>query len=221
MSAEPVRGWCQHELQRELPGLGLVSTAVDLGGRRSLTGASPPALMAQLRELSNRWRGPRAVSVRQEPVPAAYRVFFRQIGLDPDITRTPIERAALARMLEGGFLSRGLLTDVITLALMDTAVPVWALDADTVDGPLGIRASRAGERLGRGADGPALGGGRLVVADADRAVAILFDDPFGEHRPKRATRRLVLYTVQVAGVPSLHVEETLWACHAALVEACS
>jgi DNA/RNA-binding domain of Phe-tRNA-synthetase-like protein len=218
---EPVRGWCDQELQCELPGLGLVCAAVGLGGRRSPTGASPPSVMASLSELSNRWRGQRAVGVRQEPVPAAYRVFFRQIGLDPDVTRTPIERAALARMLEGGFLSRGLLADVITLALLDTAVPVWALDADTVEGPLGIRASRPAERLGRGADGPVLGGGRLVVADADRAVAILFDDPPGEHRTKRSTRRLLLYAVQVAGVPSLHVEETLWACHAALAEACS
>jgi DNA/RNA-binding domain of Phe-tRNA-synthetase-like protein len=219
--SEPVRGWCDLELQRELPGLGLVCAAVELGGGRSPTGASPQAVMASLSELSNRWRGQRAVGVRQEPVPAAYRVFFRQIGLDPDVTRTPVERAALVRVLEGGFVSRGLIADVITLALMDTGVPVWALDADTLAGPLGIRASRTDERLGRGADGPRLGGGRLVVADEDGAVAILFDEPPREHRPKRSTRRLSLYAVQVAGVPSLHVEETLWACHAALVEACS
>jgi len=219
--ARPVRGWCEQELQRELPGLGLVWTGMQVGGRRSLTGASPRPVMRQLSELSNRWRGARAINVRQEPVPAAYRVFFRQIGLDPDATRTPIEQAVLARMLEGGFVSRGLLADVITLALVDTAVPVWALDADTVDGPLGIRPSRPGERLGRGGDGPVLGGGRLVVADADGTVAILFEHPPDEHRPKRSTRSLLLYTVQVAGVPSLHVEETLWACRSALADACS
>jgi DNA/RNA-binding domain of Phe-tRNA-synthetase-like protein len=219
-SAAPTLGWCEPDVQRELPGLALVSTSVELGGRRALTGASPPAVMARLRELSNRWRGARAVGVRQEPVPAAYRVFFRQIGLDPDATRTPIEQAVLARMLEGGFVSRGLLADVITLALMDTAVPLWALDADTFEGELGIRASRPGERLGRAADGALLGGGRLVVAGADGIVAILFDRPAAEHRPRRSTRRLVLYAVQVAGVPSLHVEETLWACRAALVDAC-
>lgn len=221
MSAEPTRGWCEQELQSELPGLGLVCSRVELGGRRAATSASPPTVMARLSEVSNRWRGQRAVSVRQEPVPAAYRVFFRQIGLDPDVTRTPIEQAALARMRDGGVLSRGLLADVTTLALMDTAVPVWVLDADTVDGPLGVRASRPGERLGRDAEGPTLGRGRLVVADAERAVAILFDEPPGEHRPKRSTRRLLLYAVQVAGVPWLHVEETLWACHNALVQACS
>ena len=79
------------------------------------------------------------MNVRQEPIPAAYRVFFRHIGLDPDVTRTPIEAAVLERMLEGGFLSEGLLADILTIGLIDTAVPVWALDADTVNGPLGIR----------------------------------------------------------------------------------
>ena len=220
-AGRPVRGWCERELERELPGLGLVWTQVELAGRRSLTGASPRPVMRQLSELSNRWRGARAINVRQEPVPAAYRVFFRQIGLDPDATRTPIEQAALARMLQGGFVSRGLLADVITLALLDTAVPVWALDGDTVAVPLGIRPSRCGDRLGRGAEAPVLGAGRLVVADADATVALLFDHPCDEHRPKRSTRNLLLYTVQVAGVPSLHVEETLWACRNALAEACS
>jgi DNA/RNA-binding domain of Phe-tRNA-synthetase-like protein len=182
----------------------------------SLTGRSTPAVLARLRELSNRWRGARAVNVRQEAVPAAYRVFFRHIGLDPDVTRTPIEAAVLERMLDGGFLSEGLLPDVLTLGLIDTGVPVWALDADTLNGPLGIRLSRAGERLGSGTDGPTMGAGRLVVADADHALSILFDMPALPHAPMSTTRRLSIYAVQVAGVPALHVEETLWSCRSAL-----
>ncbi len=129
-----MRGWCEREVQQELPGLGLMCTTIELAPRSSLTGSSPPAVLARLRELSNRWRGARAVNVRQEPIPAAYRVFFRHIGLDPDVTRTPIEAAVLERMLEGGFLSEGLLADILTIGLIDTAVPVWALDADTVNG---------------------------------------------------------------------------------------
>jgi len=218
MSGEPIRGWCDREVQRELPGLGLMFTDVEVHFDGSLTGSSTPAVTARLRELSNRWRGARAVNVRQEHVPAAYRVFFRHIGLDPDVTRTPIEAAVLERMLDGGFLSEGLLADVLTLGLIDTAVPVWALDADTLNGPLGIRLSRAEERLGGGSDGPSLGAGRLVVADADNALAILFDDPAPHHAPTSATRRLSLYAVQVAGVPALHVEETLWSCRSALAQ---
>ncbi|HEX4838146.1 MAG TPA: hypothetical protein VFV03_06455 [Solirubrobacteraceae bacterium] len=218
MSGEPVRGWCEREVQQELPGLGLMNTCVEVGLAGSLTGSSTPAVLRRLRELSNRWRGARAVNVRQEPIPAAYRVFFRHIGLDPDVTRTPIEAAVLERMLDGGFLSEGLLADILTIALIDTAVPVWALDADTVDGPLGIRLSRAEERLGRGVDGPNLGAGKLVVADADSALAILFGEPGPGHEPTAATRRLALFAVQVEGVPTLHVEETLWTCRSALAE---
>lgn len=218
-SGNPTRGWCDHEVQQELPGLGLMFTGVEVHHGVSLTGRSTPAVLAHLRELSNRWRGARAVNVRQEAVPAAYRVFFRHIGLDPDVTRTPIEAAVLERMLDGGFLSEGLLPDILTLGLIDTAVPVWALDADTLKGPLGIRLSRAGERLGSGTDGPSLGAGRIVVADADHALSILFDRPSPPHAPTSSTRRLSLYAVQVAGVPALHVEETLWSCRSALAHA--
>jgi DNA/RNA-binding domain of Phe-tRNA-synthetase-like protein len=212
----PARGWCEREVQQELPGLGLMSATLEPELSGSLTGPSPPALRRRLHEHSNRWRGARAVNVRQEAIPAAYRVFFRHIGLDPDITRTPIEAAVLERMLDGGFLSESLIADVLTLALIDTAVPVWALDADTVNGPLGIRLSRAGERLGRSSEGPSLGAGRLVVADADCPLAVLFGDPAPCHEPTAATRRLALFAVQVAGVPALHVEETLWTCRTAL-----
>ena len=130
----------------------------EVRGRRAgppLTGPSTREVSERLRELSNRFRGARAVGVRREPVPAAYRVFFRQIGLDPTSVRTPIEAAVLERMLRGGFLGGGLLADVLLIALIDTGVPVWALDADSVDGPLGIRPSREGERLGR-SRGPGL-----------------------------------------------------------------
>lgn len=216
MSDEPVRGWCEREVQQELPGLGLMCTTIELALGRSLTGNSPPAVLARLRELSNRWRGARAVNVRQEPIPAAYRVFFRHIGLDPDVTRTPIEAAVLERMLEGGFLSEGLLADILTIGLIDTAVPVWALDADTVNGPLGIRVTRSEEGLGRGHEGPSLGAGRLVVADAASPLAILFGQLAPGHEPSSQTRRLSLFAVQVAGVPALHAEETLWACRSAL-----
>ncbi len=76
---------------------------VEVGRAGSLTGASPPDIQQRLRERSSRFRGARAVGIRLEPVPAAYRVFFRHIGLDPDVVRTPIETAVLERMIRGGF----------------------------------------------------------------------------------------------------------------------
>jgi hypothetical protein len=214
---EPVIGWCAREVQDELPDLHLLSDDLRCAPRRgSLADRSPREIQARLRELSNRFRGPRAVEIRREPVPAAYRVFFRHIGLDPDVVRTPIEAAALERMLRGGFLSGGLLADVLLIALVDTGVPVWALDADRLDGPLGIRSSREGERLGRSPDAPELRAGRLVIADAAGAVAILFGELAPGHEPGPSTSRLALFAVQVAGVPTLYVEEALWTCRMAL-----
>ena len=75
---------------------------------------------------------------------------------------------------------------MLLIALVDTGVPVWALDAESLDGPLGIRASREGERLGRSADAPPLPGGRLVVADASAALAVLFGELAPGHEPRAA-----------------------------------
>jgi DNA/RNA-binding domain of Phe-tRNA-synthetase-like protein len=156
------------------------------------------------------------VILRQKPIPAAYRVFFRHIGLDPDVTRTPIESVVLERMLLGGFLPSGLLEDVLLISLVDTGVPVWALDGATVEGPLGVRLSSEGEPLGRTAGAPTLLGGQLVVADASAALAVLFGEIGRGHEVTAATTELTLFSVQVVGVPTLHVEETLWMCHTAL-----
>jgi DNA/RNA-binding domain of Phe-tRNA-synthetase-like protein len=194
----------------------MLHVEVEVGRRGSLTGASPADVRARLRELSSRFRGARAVGLRREPVPAAYRVFFRHIGLDPDVARTPIEDAVLERMLRGGFLSSGLLDDVLLIALLDTGVPVWALDADAVDGPLGIRAARDGETLGRSPHAPPLAAGRLVVADASAPRAVLFGELAPDARARARSKRLLLFSVLVEGVPPLYAEEALWSCAAAL-----
>ena len=213
---ELVHGWCAREVEQELPGLALLSTHVEVGRSGSLTGPSPADLLSRLREKSNRFRGANAVAVRREPVPSAYRVFFRHIGLDPEVVRTPIEAAVFDRMMHGGFISAGLLADVLLLALLDTGVPVWALDAECVDGPLGIRASAEGERLGRGEDASELPEGRLVLADAATPLAVLFGELAAAHAVRSRSSRLVLFAVQVAGVPELYAEEALWSARASL-----
>ncbi len=204
---EPARGWCEQEVQTELPGLCLVHARAVVGhtGR-----GSPPALRRRLEALSSRWAGPQAINLRQRPVPVAYRVFFRHIGLDPDVAPTPIEEAMLGRMLQGGFLSSNVLADALLIALVDTGVPVWALAAATVEGTLGIRPSRTGEQLGRDPTAPALPSGRLVVADSSTALAVLFGEIGPGHAARAEAGELILFTLQVPGVPSLHVEEALW-----------
>jgi DNA/RNA-binding domain of Phe-tRNA-synthetase-like protein len=213
---ETATGWRSREIEDELPGLYLLVDQAQYTRTQPLTGGSPPEVTARLHELSNRFRGARAVGIRRESVPAAYRVFFHQIGLDPDVVRTPIEAAMLERMLRGGFLPASLLEDVLLIALLDTGVPVWALDGDSVDGQLGIRTSAEDEPLGRSPNAPALPAGRLVVADASAALAVLFGEAAPGHGPHAGTRRLALFAVVVAGVPTLHAGESLWSARTAL-----
>ncbi|HLH15495.1 MAG TPA: hypothetical protein VKV16_11940, partial [Solirubrobacteraceae bacterium] len=111
-------GWCVPEIAQELPGLRLLWTEARHTRAQSLTARSPREIAAHLRELSSRFRGARSVGIRRETVPGAYRVFFRQIGLDPDVVRTPIETALTERMLMGGFEPGGLLEDILLIALL-------------------------------------------------------------------------------------------------------
>ncbi len=208
----PTVGWRAKEIEEELPQLRLVVSHARLPGAGASKRGSPKGVERRLQGLSNRYRGARAVGVRREPVPAAYRVFYRQIGLDPEVARTPIEAAVLGRMMHGGFLSEGLLQDVLLIALIDTGVPVWALDAGRMDGELGVRVSCEGEPLGREPDAWALPAGRLVIADRSVALGLLFGKLAKDCEVGSRTREVALFAVQVAGVPMLYVEEALWAC---------
>jgi DNA/RNA-binding domain of Phe-tRNA-synthetase-like protein len=146
--------------------------------------------------------------LRQEPVPWAYRVFFRQVGIDPDEHRTPIEQIAIDRLTDGGFKPRGRVQDALLIATLETGVPTVAFDADRVDGELGLRLTGAGERLGGG--GRSLARGQLAIADRARALQVLFGDAADDALPGRDTTRIVLGAVRVKGVPGVSVEEALW-----------
>ncbi len=213
MSAGPRPGWVAPGVAAELPGLRLAETDAP-----AVHGRSPAGVRRRLALLSDRFGGARALELRREAVPAAYRVFFRHVGLDPDVDRPPAEAAILERLVHGGFRSAGLPGDALLLAVVETGVPVWALDAATVDGPLGVRTAAPGERLGVGELGSDLPAGRLVVADARGPVAVLFGDVAPERLPGRRTTTLRLFSVGVAGVPEVHVEEALWTCVEALLD---
>ena len=127
------------------------------------SGKSPRGLKHRLAVLSDRFAGPQAVAFRTKPIPYAYRVFFRHIGLDPDEQPTPAEAVVLERMLKGGFVSANRLDDALAIAMIESGVPVLALDADRISGGLTIRPSFAGEELeGRPGELPP---GTLVIAD--------------------------------------------------------
>ncbi len=200
-------------VREEHPGLRLCSILAPGGPVRS-----PREIRLRLKQLSSRFSGPRAVSMRSEPIPHAYRVFYRHIGLDPDDpeTRTPVEEAAMRRLVEGGFTSHDLVQDAVLLAIVETGVPIWAVDDDTLRGALCVRETTHGERLGTGEYANELPAGRLVVADDAGPVAVLFGELADERRPSRSTTSLRIFALQVDGVPELHVEEALWLCAEAL-----
>ena len=203
--SEVAAGQIDPELAAEFPELRL--QALTLAAR---SGRSPEELRERLRDLSDRFRGPQAVMLRQRPVPWAYRVFFRHIGLDPDEQRTPVEALALDRIKHGGFRSRSTLDDALTIAVMETGVPVWALDADHVEGEVGIRPAQRGERFGEGEYASDIPAGRLLLADDAGPVGVLFGALVPGRGVTTATSRMTLLSVQVAGVPDIHVEEALW-----------
>ena len=190
----PREGFVDPAVRDEFPGLRLRWVTVP-----GHPGPSPPELVARLRDLSNRYRGGGVVAMRTKPVPQAFRAFFRQIGLDPDVHRIPSEEVAVARLLQGGFRSVDRIADACLIALIETGVPVWALDAKHVaQDALGIRL----------ANEPAPGS--LVVGDGEGASCVLFEDPLPGVAVGPRTRRVTLFAVAVDGVPEIHVEEALW-----------
>jgi len=205
----PEPGWVAPELAGEFPGLGLLCTVVEAG-----SGRSPEALKEQLRELSNRFAGAQAINLRQRPIPWAYRVFFRHIGLDPDGTPTPVEQISLDRMKGGRFRSRNRLDDAIVIATMETGAAIRAFDADSVNGRLGLRLSAPKESF-EGRTSP-LPDGTIVIADEQRPLEILFGASAKSALVTANSKRTLLAAIQVKGVPEIALEEALWLAASAM-----
>jgi len=199
------RGWVEPALRAEFPGLALVLAEVAAGA-----GRSPRGVKERLRHLSDVTHGARALAQRREPIASAYRIFFRQIGIDPENFRPPGEAAMLERMRAGRFKSRNTLDDALTVAVVETGVAVRGFDAARIEGDLGVRVSQPGEKLG--GDGLELPDGTIVIADERHAVALIFGDTAPERGVSPETARTLLCAVQVGGVPDISVEEALWIC---------
>jgi DNA/RNA-binding domain of Phe-tRNA-synthetase-like protein len=196
-----VEGWVEPELAEEFPELSLVHAQLDVRP----TG-SPREVKQRLRMLADRYTGGKVVHMRQDPVPWAYRVFSRQVGIDPDHDRTPVEAVALRRLKQGGLQSENLVDDALTIAIAETGVPLIALDADRVGGELGLRLAASGETLA----GRPLSSRQIVFADRARPVALVLGEVSEDAGVTPETERMVLCALGVKGVPRISVEEALW-----------
>jgi DNA/RNA-binding domain of Phe-tRNA-synthetase-like protein len=197
------QGWVAPHIAAEFPGLGIAWIEID--GR---PGRSPEPVRRRLRDLSDRFYGSHAIHMRERPIPWAYRVFFRQIGLDPDRTRTPVEQLALDRLRDGGFTSLGLPDDALTVATVETGVALRAFDAGRIAGKLCIRDSAPGESLpGKAGE---LAHGTLAIADERGPLDLLFGGTTPAAGVESGTRRVALVALQVKGVPQASIDEALW-----------
>jgi DNA/RNA-binding domain of Phe-tRNA-synthetase-like protein len=176
-------------IAQEFPALGLLWLDAAAAPART-----PPDVRDRLAHLSDRWRGAQALALRRQPIAHAHRVFFRHIGLDPDVQRVPQEEVIVRRLLDGGFKPRGLPADALTIACVETGVGVWALDAGAVDGPLAIAFDATQ---------------RIAVCDAVGPLAALFEAPDDRAAVVKATRAMRLYAIRAPGVPELFVREAL------------
>lgn len=205
----PQQGWVAPHIASEFPGLGIAWVEVD-----AKPGKSPDAVRRRLRDLSDRTYGSQAIRLRERPIPWAYRVFYRQIGLDPDRTRTPIEQLTLERLHDGGFRSKGLPADALDIAIVETGVALRAFDADRLEGELCVRDTAPGESLAGQSE--EMLRGTLAIADGRHPVGLLFGATAEGYGVDQATRRIAVAAVQVKGVPQIAVEEALWMAAATL-----
>jgi DNA/RNA-binding domain of Phe-tRNA-synthetase-like protein len=196
-------GWVEPELAEEFHELGVRYTRLECKPRRT-----PAPIKERLRDLSNRYTGSKVIHMRQDPVPWAYRVFSRQVGIDPDTDRTPVEHIALERLRHGGFRSANIVDDALTIATVETGVPVIAFDGDRVGRAIGLRLAREEEHLADG--GRPLSVRQIVVADEDRSLAVLFGEVAEQCGVTPESDRMVLAALRVKGVPEISVEEALW-----------
>jgi hypothetical protein len=171
-------------IEAELPGLALAWCTAELPTDPSRH--SSPALRARLRALSDRWRGADAIVLRSRPIPHAYRVLFRSLGIEPDVDRIPVEGYVVERLRRGAFPSRGTLADALLLACVETGVGVWACDD-----PRALRLELIDDRVS--------------VASEAGLIARAFSAP-----PPVSSRVLALYAIVAPGVPFIAVEEALW-----------
>jgi DNA/RNA-binding domain of Phe-tRNA-synthetase-like protein len=202
MELQLAEGWVEAELAGDFPELGLVHAPLEARPRKS-----PRDVKERLRKLADRYTGAKVIHMRQDAVPWAYRVFSRQVGIDPDTDRTPVEAIAVERLRHGGLQSENLVDDALTIAIAETGVPVFALDADKLVGELGLRLARSGEQL---AGVRPLSDRQLVVADDLRPVAIVLGEVAHDAGVTWDTQRMTLCALRVKGVPPIAVEEALW-----------
>jgi DNA/RNA-binding domain of Phe-tRNA-synthetase-like protein len=190
-------------LAQDFPVLAVLYASRAIGG-----GAYRRAAKERLALLDNRIGGELVATMRQQAVPGAYRAFARQIGLDPDGDATPLERTLMDRIRAGRFVPASATRDPCTVAMLETGVPVWAVDEAYVEGPL--RIGPLTQEDVASLDGTPARPHDLAVWDDKAPLSLLLGDVAGGAQPTRRTQAVRLFALRVEGVPDASVREALW-----------
>lgn len=191
-----LKGDVVEDVAADFPQLRLWSMQVAVPGWKS-----PKELLTRLADIDVRVRGVATGSHRMHGVTCEYRGFARQLGLDPDIERNPLEHAALERLTHGRFRTVGHLHDALLVGMLETGIPLWAFDAHAVQGWLTVDVA---------ADN------RVVIRDDRGPIANILTPPPAEAAVGKKCRQAVVYALGVGKVPSPNVEEALWYVRGAL-----
>lgn len=120
------------------------------------------ALETPLAEAAARMRG----ATESADLTAAVRAMYRRFGVDPTKTR-PSSEALLRRVRKGDALPRiNNVVDVCNWCSLEFQVPYGLYDVSKIDGPIALRAGRAGEAYAGIRKDAVNVDGRLVLADA-------------------------------------------------------
>ena len=202
----PEQGWIAPDVAEEHPGLELLTWS----STTTWTSRSRPWAREWLARLSTRIDGPAVLNAFRDDAPAAHRVFWGRIGRDATKDRAPQEAAFYDRIAHGGFPVRDPLQDLLLVVLLETGVPIWALDGDRVSGDLGIRRSLTGELVGPGDAPPTRP--EPVVVDREGVVAEIGREPREPFRATHRSARTTFFCARVPGLPDLRVHEAVWLC---------
>jgi hypothetical protein len=194
-----VRGGVDPVIASDFPGLSLWSLSCLVPAR-----SARRDLRERLAQLDDRARGIAVGALRTDSVAGAYRGFARQIGLDPDVERNPLDAAALERLTAGRLVARGSVRSALLIAMLETHVPLWAFDAAAVHGWLHIAADEDS--------------GRLAIADEARTLAPLLGEPAAELAARDERSPVLVYALLVEGVPAATVHEAFWHVRSCLEE---
>ena len=191
-------GWLDHRFAGEFPTVSMRYTVIEATNLRS-----SPAMRSRLADHSTKFTGTYAMELPRHQIPAAYRAFYRQLGLNPDAQPPALEAIARERILRGWFPSHGVVSDALLVATIESHIALQVIDAAELDGPLGIRPART-------EDSPTFTPGTLVIADAQKPVAELFGPPVDSCVVSAVTTSIAIYAVGVPGMDPWLLDDALW-----------